>query len=50
VISHPLAGIRVRGGTWVACRACGGADESELCIVEARTGAVYRVDRAALGA
>jgi len=50
VIGDLLAETRAPGGSRVTRCAFGGADESELCIVEARAGAVYRVDLAALGA
>ena len=48
-LGDPLAEIRTPGGLWVTSCAFGGADESQLYIVEAQTGGIYRADLGALG-
>ena len=43
-LGDPLAEIRTPGGLWVTSCAFAGADETQLCIVEAQTGGIYRAD------
>lgn len=48
-LGDKLAEIRTPGGLWVTSCAFGGADESQIIIVEAQTGGVYRADVRDLG-